>query len=412
VDPAFAQRVVTLLSVLVAIDYADRTSLGAIAPDLRDDLGISAAELGLVGGAFSVVGGLAALIAGALVDRVPRLRLLGFSALAWSVAMLATGVAQNLLWLLLARASLGIVLATVGPAYPSLVGDVETEDRRSVALGRIAIGQLLGGAAGIALGAASVHFLDWRATFLVLAAPAVVVAVLLLRTAEPMRTEHHDDQPPWGAVVRLLLHTPTVLAVLLSASVGNYYLAGSNLYAVSFAKAHYGVSTAVADIAILVLGAGAVLGIVWGSRLSDRLVALGAPAARLRRCAQAYVVTALAWLPALLVPQLLVALPFLVVGSAALAATLPVLDAVRVDLIPAPMRGRAEAVRTVLRAGVEGLAPLLFGVITDVIGNDDRGLQVSFLTALPSIVAAGWLLQRASHTYDADAARKRPDLGG
>jgi hypothetical protein len=79
-----------------------------------------------------------------------------------------------------------------------------------------------------------------------------------------------------------------------------------------------------------------------------------------------------------------------------------VLDAVRIDLIPPPMRGRAEAVRTVLRAAFEGLAPLLFGLITSLVGSDDRGLQLAFLTALPSILVAAWLLQQAAGTFDAD----------
>ena len=53
---------------------------------------------------------------------------------------------------------------------------------------------------------------------------------------------------------------------------------------------------------------------------------------------------------------------------------------------------------------VEGAAPVVFGLITDAVGEDDRGLQLSFLIALPSLVAAAWLLRVAGRSYDADRA--------
>ncbi|MCW2621385.1 MAG: transporter [Frankiales bacterium] len=399
----YAQSLVSLLAVVVALDYADRNALGAVTPDLKDDLALSTSQIGLLGGAFGLVGGVSTLIAGTLVDRVPRLRMLAVSALAWSVAMLATGAAESFVWLLLARAALGVVLATVGPAYPSLIGDVVPAAERTVSLGRIAIGQLIGGTVGIGLGALSVALFSWREVFFVLALPGAFLALRMWRLREPDRLGHPADREvPWKAVLLRLWQTPTAVKVLLAASIGSYYLAGAGAFSVLFAVEHYGVRTEVADLALLALGSGAVLGILTGSRLSDRLSAEGRGSLRLRYAGRAYVIAACAWLPALLAEQLLVALPFLMLGSAALAATIPVLDAVRIDVIVPGIRGRAEAVRTVMRAVVEGAAPLFFGLITDAVGNDDRGLQLSFLLALPSLVLAALLLRAATGSYDAD----------
>lgn len=255
-----AQSIVTLLSVLVAVDYADRAALGAVAPALQDDLGLSTTELGLLSGSFGLVGGFATLFAGALIDRVPRLRLLGLSALTWSVAMLATGTAQTFLWLLVARSGLAVVTATVGPAYPSLIGDLVPPRARSVALGKIAIGQLAGGAVGIGVGAVCVALLSWRETFLVLAVPGLVLAVLLLRRREPRRFGDDDEPQAWRGVLRTMRRTPTVVTVLASASIGSYYLAGAAAFSVLFAVARYDVSTPVADLALLTLAIGAVGG--------------------------------------------------------------------------------------------------------------------------------------------------------
>lgn len=398
--------VVTVLTVAVVVDYADRAALGAVAPELKDDLGLDVAQLGYLGAAFGLVGGLSTLVAGALVDRCPRLRLLALSALAWSVAMVATGSAETLTWLLVSRGALAVVLATVGPAYPSLVGDAVPPAERGAALGLISSGQLVGGAIGVGLGALCVSVLTWRWTFWLLALPGLGLAVWLLRTPEPARRgSPADQQVSWGEVTRRLWATPTAVWTLLAGSVGSYYLASASAFSTLFAVVHYDVSTAVANLALLALGVGAVLGITVGSRTSDRLSREGRESFRLVRAGQAYVLTAVLWLPALLVTSLAQALPFLVLGSAALAATLPTLDAIRIDVVPAGLRGRTEAVRTLVRAVAEGGAPLVFGLVARSIGDDDRGLQVAFLTALPALAAAGGVLVLARRSYDADRAR-------
>jgi len=399
--PEVARRVVSLLTLLVVLDYADRAALGAVAPALQTDLGLNLADLGLLGAAFGLVGGATTLVAGALVDRLPRMRLLGVSALTWSVAMLATGAAQSLLWLLLARAALAVVLATVGPAYPSLIGDSLPVRARSRALGVVDSGQLVGGALGLVVGGVCVALLSWRWAFLLLAVPAFLVAPRLWTAPEPARLGSRDPIS-LGAVVRRLWRTPTALRVMLATTAGNYYLAGASAFSTLFAVARYDVSTATADFALVGLGVGAVGGIALGSVLSDRLMARGQGRRRLSLAAGGYLLTAACWLPALLVHSLAQALPMLILGSAALAATIPALDAVRIDVVPPQARGRTEAVRTLFRAVAEGGAPLAFGVVAAAHGGNDTGLQLAFLITLPGLVATAGLLMIAARSYDAD----------
>lgn len=397
---------VRLLTLTVVLDYADRSTLGAVAPAVRVDLHLNLAELGYLGAAFGLVGGIATVFAGILVDRVPRMRLLAVSAALWSVAMVATGSAQSLLWLLLARGSLAVVLATVGPAYPAIVGDAVPLARRGRALATIDSGQLLGGALGVGIGATAVLLLSWRWAFWVLALPAFVLARSFWRAAEPPRQGRTgDDVVGLRRVAHRLWRTPTAVRVLLSGAAASYYLAGASAFSVIFAVARYSVSTPVADLALLALGIGGLAGILGGGRWSDVLSSSGRGAARLRWTGWGYVLAALLWLPSLLVTSLLLALPFLVLGSMALAATIPALDAVRVDVIPPGLRGRTESVRTVARVLAEGAAPLVFGLVASAHGGDNGGLQLAFLATLPGLVIAGAVLLLAARTYDADRAR-------
>ena len=109
---------VTLLTLVMTIDYADRTVLSAMGPTIKRVFSLSNTRYGLLSAVLGIVGALATLPAGALVDRVRRTRLLAGSVGAWPLAMLATGAATSFSMLLGSRMVLAVVAATVGPAFP------------------------------------------------------------------------------------------------------------------------------------------------------------------------------------------------------------------------------------------------------------------------------------------------------
>jgi MFS family permease len=99
------------------------------------------------------------------------------------------------------------------------------------------------------------------------------------------------------------------------------------------------------------------------------------------------------------------ALPYLIAATFALSAQNPPLDAARLDIMPALLWGRAEAVRTCLRAVAQALAPLLFGVFSDhLFGGGHTGLQWTFVIMLLPLAASAFLLFRALRTYPSDVA--------
>jgi hypothetical protein len=67
--------------------------------------------------------------------------------------------------------------------------------------------------------------------------------------------------------------------------------------------------------------------------------------------------------------------------------------------------GRAEGVRTALRTGVQALAPLLFGAVSDyVFGGGRAALEWTFLVMLLPLSANAFFLFRALGTYPRDVA--------
>ena len=87
------------------------------------------------------------------------------------------------------------------------------------------------------------------------------------------------------------------------------------------------------------------------------------------------------------------------VAALALSAQQAPLNAARLDVIPGPLWGRAEGIRTVLRTGAQALAPLLFGLVSDA-----AGLQWTFLIMLAPLCAGSIYLFKGLKTYPRDVA--------
>jgi MFS family permease len=88
-----------------------------------------------------------------------------------------------------------------------------------------------------------------------------------------------------------------------------------------------------------------------------------------------------------------------------LSAQNPPLNAARLDIMPAPLWGRAEGVRTFLRTAAQALAPMLFGFTSDyVFGGGQHALRWTFLVMLVPLAVSALYLFRALRTYPRDVA--------
>src|SRR5437016_5697607 len=96
-------RVAILLSLSVFINYVDRGSLTIAAPLLKDDLGLSASQLGILLSSFFWTYAFCQILTGWLLDRFNVNWVLAAGVPVWSVATLSTGVVRNFAVLLMAR---------------------------------------------------------------------------------------------------------------------------------------------------------------------------------------------------------------------------------------------------------------------------------------------------------------------
>lgn len=440
-------RAVVTLAAVIALDGADKGTVSATATDIKQVFHVNNTEIGLLLTIVSVVSAILTVPMGVLTDRISRTRLLAVTAVGWAVAVAISGASTSFLFLLLTRVGLAAVAAAAGPAVASLIGDLFPTDERGKIYGRILAGELIGTGLGLVGSTFVAGVFGWRWAFWWLVLPTLALSWLLFRTREPGRDQvdvleadpdsgRQGDQPDEGCgamrraldranvvardelvlrsppermslrqAVSYVLRVPTNRILIVASALGYFFFAGLRGFAVEFSQDQYGVSKSQASGLMLIIGAGAVVGVFVGGRLADRLIGRGVVAGRVWVPVVALIVVPIFLCPALLATQVVIALPLIVAGAAVLSSANPPQDAARLDIMHPRLWGRSESIRSLARTALEGVAPLLFGVVSvHLRGGDGAGLQAAFLIFLVALPAAGGLGLLALRSYPRDVA--------
>jgi MFS family permease len=155
-----------LLAVSVFINYVDRGNLSIAAPLLKNELGLSASQLGVLLSAFFWTYTLLLFVCGWFIDRFDPSRVLALGYLVWSIATAATGMVHGFVMLLLMRLFLGMGESVAFPCYSKILARHVPEHSRGFANGAIIAGMKLGPAAGTLGAGLLMANYGWRPVFL------------------------------------------------------------------------------------------------------------------------------------------------------------------------------------------------------------------------------------------------------
>src|SRR5215813_1554090 len=158
--------VLGLLVISVFINYVDRGNLSIAAPLLKNELGISASQLGILLSSFFWTYTAGLFFCGWFVDRLDVTSVLGMGFLLWSVATAATGFVHGFALLLLMRLILGMGESVAFPAYCKILARHLPEQYRGFADGAIIGGMKLGPAAGTLGAGMLMTNYGWRPVFI------------------------------------------------------------------------------------------------------------------------------------------------------------------------------------------------------------------------------------------------------
>ncbi|WP_143771199.1 MFS transporter [Pseudonocardia dioxanivorans] len=406
--------------LLYMINYADKAVYGIIAQPLARELGLTAAQIGMVGSLFFLIFTLGGLTSG-LLNRWLGLRwaLLAL-AIVWSAAMLPVVLAATLAALIAGRMLLGLAEGPSSALMHAAVYSWHAPARRgfpsALLLSAVSIAKII---FAPILTWVTVSY-GWRAALITMAVLGLVWSVLWLATWSdgPYTARKHDasasDAAPsvrWTSIFRaptfvfgsLLFMSYYALQTVILTWLPSYFELGLGFSAIE-AGSMFGIPSLVALAVMLT-----------ATRLSDRMVAHGATVRKARSVLAAGGVlvggAVLLFVPYIGSPMAVVALISLAYGIASVAA--PLLNTAVSVICPQQQLAGTLGVYMAIMAVGGIFAPWLAGVIVDNAASPADGFALSFqiLGAASGVFAVlALLFMRPDRDRDRLLGAKKEDL--
>jgi MFS family permease len=428
----YAWYVVAVLTLANASAFVDRQVMALLVAPIRQDLGISDTQMGMLYGlAFAAFFILFGVPIGRLADRGSRRAIIAIGIAVWSVMTVLCGMARTYDQLLLARIGVGIGEAALAAPALSLLSDYFPPARRATALSVYSLGVFLGaGLANLLGGAILVRLAEaesvvlpligemrpWQSVFIIVGVPGLVIALIVMASVrEPRRQETAQAADATAFSIRDVLgYLGANRRTFLCHNVGYALFALVNFATAGWLPTllvrTYGWSAAQAGITLgtLTVTVG-VFGVVVGGRVADAMLARGRADAKLRVgivaavanivFGTAYALAPTAWL------AVAALVPYNFFASFAFGAAVAAIQ----EITPNRMRAQVAAIytSTITLVGL-GLGPSIVGLLTDRLYGADSAIRYSLLTvtvvglaSAACLLAAGLAPYRRSVAYRA-----------
>jgi predicted MFS family arabinose efflux permease len=403
--------ILAALTGLNLINYVDRGMTGAVLPLITADFHLSGLQGGILGALFMIVYLVVAPVAGWLADHRNRLRLAGFGVLIWTVATVSSGLAPVFTMLLLARATSGVGEATYAVVTPSLLSDTYPQHRRATALAIFFAALPVGAALAYVIGGNIGPAYGWRAAYLVVFFPALILCVVMFTLREPERGAHEGGvglhQVSLPDSLKSLFSRRSYLYNTAAQTIFTFTLGGMQLWVPTFLSQERGIQLATANtwFGVLLVFSG-IAGTIVGGRVGDALA---------RRFPSAHF-TFSAAATTLAVPFIAIALhsrsqavlwPCTFVGLFLLFTITGPLQASMMNVLPANLRGRAVAIYTVcIHLFGDVLSQPLMGL-----AKDQVGLEIPMIVAILFLAVSGLILFAGRKALERDLTAHQDESG-
>ena len=259
--------VLILMCLIYSINIADRYVVSTVLEPIRLELHLNDAGVAFLTGVplalFYVVFGIPISW---LADRSNRRNILAASLIIWSAFTALCGLSRNYLEFLMGRIGVGVGEAGGTPPSTAIVSDCFPPDRRPMAMTVLALGAPIGAWLGADMAGAVAHAFSWRAAFIALGVPGLVVGCIVYFTVrEPERGRLDalvgDIQPSLWESLRFLWVQRAAFHVVMGGGVCALWGWGLIYWTPTFLQRTYGLDVG---------QAGAVTGNIhlWGGSLA------------------------------------------------------------------------------------------------------------------------------------------------
>lgn len=370
-----ARIALVMIFLAYTVNVQDRMLFSVLQQPIKQEFGLSDAQLGLIGGtAFGLMYALMTLPIARLAERRNRVAIVAATMALFSVMTALTGIATGFIALILCRAGVSAGEAGTLPAGQSLLADLFPPERRITAFSIVSIGGPIGSLLGAASAGLIADHFGWRAAFLALGAPGILLAILMIAIVrEPTRGQLDAPSLPAEVMPSLargivsLIRIPALPHIVAGMSITFFVSYGVNLFAPVFVARRFEISLSeVGLITGITVGISASIGaFLWGyiadlKGAADQRWRLWVPAICLP-------LSAMALLIAYSASSLPIFVIFLFAGCLFQASFIGQSFGVATALVDIRMRATVIAVLTIVSNLVGlGLGPLTVGVLSDL----------------------------------------------
>jgi MFS transporter, Spinster family, sphingosine-1-phosphate transporter len=266
------------LMVVYALNQLDRQIINILLQPIKLEFALTDMQAGLLAGlAFALFYTTLGIPLARWADRGNRVNIIALAVLVWSGMTALCGMATSFMQLLLARVGVGVGEAGCSPPAMSLLADYYPPEERSRGFAFYAMGTPFGSSLGLLIGGIINYYYGWRAAFLAVGLPGVIMAIVVwLVVKEPRRLGIASVAPPptapWKDVVKTMAGMRTFVHICLAVTIFCIAAYSISVWGASFQMRMYGVNTAALGpaTALMAFFAG-VTGVALGGWLGDKL---------------------------------------------------------------------------------------------------------------------------------------------
>jgi len=192
--PSYAWKVLAILSLVATmVMYAETMLIPAI-PDLIKDFRTSYNMSSWILTAYLVSGAVMTPIAGKLSDIYGKKKILLIIMAIYAIGVSAAGFANNIYFMLVARAIQGIGMSMFPIAF-SIIRDQFPREKISIGQGIITSMFASGAVIGLSVGGAIIQHFGWQATFFTIIPISISLLIVIWRFINVKQNEYPEAQP-------------------------------------------------------------------------------------------------------------------------------------------------------------------------------------------------------------------------
>lgn len=398
-----------ICSLLYMINYMDRQVFAVALEPMKQELGLTDSQLGIIGTVFLLGIAFFALPAGLLMDRWSRRKAVGIMAIGWSVFTWLTGLGKGFWGIFMPRAMVGVGEAGFSAGGTAMITAAYPPESRSKAMGVFNMFIMLGIALGMIIGGKIVTAYGWRMPFFIFAVPGVILGIIAFFFLKDYKTVKEVDESgkKMGvfATIATLFKIPTLRWLFIGFAMQNVLAFSYLQWTAAYLMRCRGLTAGGAGEIIGIMSLGALIGAPLGGFLADKWQKKNARGRMLFPVCTMIVMTAL-WVPSVILQFEGLGFVLGILFGTTVMMGLPALSAITQDVVTPGLKATSWGMCVLCMYVLGGgWAPYLTGAISDALGGGAHGLKVALLLVSIGGVLATICLYFGSRHYEKDVAK-------